>query len=46
MDLGHLPLDVKDGAVLEKLFIFCFILGLDQEPEIAGGRFLDSFKSS
>lgn len=39
MNLRHLPSAVRDGAVFGKLFIFFSILGLDQEPEIAGGRF-------
>ena len=44
MDVKHLPSAVRNWAVLGELLIFFSILGLDQEQEIAGGRFsIDPF---
>lgn len=47
MDLGYLPSDVRAGALWGEIVHFFFpILGLDQEPEIAEGRFPDPLKCS
>ena len=44
VDVGHLPSAIRNWAVFGKLLIFFSILGLDQEQEIAGGRFsIDTF---